>query len=136
MTHDAEGSVRARIQRLPDASHVMCAVAELNELLQALADTRQQLDEAREANQIMREAVRRQRAEQHCGRSMNHPAHRWAIGRQVTQCPGTGAAAAQDRTAAVEVERDEARNIARRLAAAVTSEHYLVASELPGWAGG
>ncbi len=40
MTHDAEGRVRARIQRLPDASHVMCAVAELNELLQSLADTR------------------------------------------------------------------------------------------------
>ena len=39
-----------------------------------------------------RYAAQRQRERRHCGRSMDHPAHLWALGRQVAQCPGTAAA--------------------------------------------
>lgn len=46
-----------------------------------------ELQDAREANQAMREAVQKSRGER-CHRSYSHPAHGWMFARRAMQCPG------------------------------------------------
>ena len=52
-------------------------LAEVDRLTQELAD-------AREANQTMREAASR------CTRTAPHPPHKWMLGRRLRECPGVG----------------------------------------------
>jgi hypothetical protein len=58
-------------------------LAEVDRLTQELAD-------AREANQIMREAASR------CTRRAPHPPHKWMLGRRLRECPGVAEHADQE----------------------------------------
>lgn len=51
-------------------------------------ELRAQLQDAREANHIMREAAARRREVRACTRSRPHPAHGWMFARKAVQCPG------------------------------------------------
>lgn len=57
-----------------------------------------ELDDAREANRNMRDAVKRRREGQPCGSPLVHAPHHWMLVDEVMQCPGNRWTAAPDRS--------------------------------------